>query len=65
MKLQINGQVQEFAITVLEELITALDKPEQGIAIAVNEQIIPRQQWASFTLSENDNISLFQAIAGG
>jgi len=65
MKLQINGQVQEFAITVLAELITALDKPEQGIAIAVNEQIIPRQQWASFTLSENDNISLFQAIAGG
>lgn len=65
MKLIVNGSEQEFAVTELIGLLAAIDKQPKGIAIAVNQQIIPRQQWSQFQLSEHDNVSIFQAIAGG
>ena len=65
MKLMINGLSQEHVCQDLMGLLQALNKPANGLAIAVNEQIVPRQQWAEFQLSEHDNISVFQAIAGG
>ncbi len=36
-----------------------------GCALAVNNNIIPRNRWESTALSDGDEISLFQAIAGG
>ena len=49
----------------IEQLLLRLDKPLQGTAIAVNQKVISRHQWTVHTLSEGDQISLFQAIAGG
>ena len=65
MKLIVNGSEQEFAVTELIGLLSVLNKQPKGIAIAVNQQIVPRQKWSEFQLAENDNISVFQAIAGG
>jgi len=45
--------------------LTELEQPEKGIAVAVNQAIITRQKWDYFQLSENDQVTLFQAIAGG
>ncbi len=53
------------ANTTISALLAGLGQPKQGIAIAVNQSIIARQEWDSFALSENDRITLFQAIAGG
>lgn len=53
------------ANTTLSALLAGLEQSDQGIAIAVNQTIIARQEWDSFALSENDRITLFQAIAGG
>jgi sulfur carrier protein len=36
-----------------------------GCAVAVNNHIVPRSRWESTVLCEGDEISLFQAIAGG
>ena len=49
----------------IEQLFLRLDKPLQGSAIAVNQEVISRLQWREYALSEGDEISLFQAIAGG
>ena len=49
----------------LEQLLISLDKPLKGSALAVNQKIISRSQWAEYKLCEGDQISLFQAIAGG
>ena len=40
-----------------------LDKP--GTALAVNQTILPREQWAQHRLQEGDSLLLFQVIAGG
>lgn len=66
MKIQINEQVVELAEnTNIEQLLAHLNKPLMGSAIAVNQDIISRSHWADTILNEGDNISLFQAIAGG
>lgn len=49
----------------IEELLKSLDKPLTGSAVAVNQQIISRTKWAQYKICEGDEISLFQAIAGG
>lgn len=36
-----------------------------GIAVAINQQVIPRSLWHSQQLAEGDVIQLFTAIAGG
>jgi sulfur carrier protein len=66
MKIQVNDQALELAEkTTLKQLLLQLDKPLIGSAVAVNQQVIARSQWESYIISEGDNISLFQAIAGG
>ena len=38
---------------------------DKGVVIAINNQIIPHHQWEQKLVVEGDNISIFQAIAGG
>ena len=49
----------------IEQLLLRLGKPLQGCAIAVNQEVINRSAWRKYKLVEGDEISLFQAIAGG
>lgn len=65
MKLTINDEIKTVEVTTISSLLTVLDQPEKGIAVAVNQAIITRQKWDGFQLSENDQVTLFQAIAGG
>ena len=36
-----------------------------GIALAINECVIPRSQWQSVVIQPDDQVDLFTAIAGG
>jgi sulfur carrier protein len=65
MKLIINDEIKTVEVTTISSLLTVLEQPEKGIAVAVNQAIITRQKWDGFQLSENDQVTLFQAIAGG
>ncbi|QUM74996.1 sulfur carrier protein ThiS [Moritella sp. 24] len=65
MKLIINDEIKTLAVTTVSSLLTVLEQPDKGIAIAVNQAIISRKNWDDFQLSENDQVTLFQAIAGG
>ncbi|CAE6921624.1 COG2104 Sulfur transfer protein involved in thiamine biosynthesis [Vibrio sp. B1FLJ16] len=62
----INDQPQQVESNVnLQQIITQFSLPEVGCVFAINNQVVPRSEWASTILSEGDTISLFQAIAGG
>ncbi len=66
MKIHVNEQTIELAEnTNIEQLLTHLDKPLIGSAVAVNQDIISRSHWVNTIINEGDKISLFQAIAGG
>jgi sulfur carrier protein len=65
MKLIINDEINNLTVTTITSLLSVLEQPGKGIAVAVNQTIITRQKWDDFQLSENDQVTLFQAIAGG
>ncbi|GLS90884.1 thiamine biosynthesis protein ThiS [Psychromonas marina] len=66
VKINVNEQPIELDQQAnIEQLLTFLDSPLKGSAIAVNQKIISRSEWANYKLQENDQVSLFQAIAGG
>ncbi|NEG95075.1 sulfur carrier protein ThiS [Leclercia adecarboxylata] len=46
-------------------LLNQLRQLKPGVALALNQQILPREQWDKQQVREGDQILLFQVIAGG
>ena len=66
MKVQVNNkEVEMTPASTLTQLAAQLELPVQGIAIAVNNKMIPRSEWEKFALQENDNIVVIKAACGG
>lgn len=51
--------------TTVATLLESMNLHQPGAALAVNQTIIPREQWQHHRLQEGDSLLLFQAIAGG
>lgn len=49
----------------LIQLLSRLSLNQQGIAIAINQDVIPKTQWTETTLNDGDDVSVFTMIAGG
>ena len=65
MKLIINQKEIETECSNIASLALEQSIPLQGIAIAVNSQIIPRCEWDEQQLSPMDNIMIISATRGG
>jgi sulfur carrier protein len=37
----------------------------KGIAVAIRDQIVPKSNWASYALHENDRVTIIHATQGG
>ena len=67
MNIVVNNTAYSFAEnasldTVIEELQVSETK---GVALALNETIIPRSEWEKTVLSDGDKIIIIGAVAGG
>lgn len=51
--------------TTLDLIIKELKISENGIAVAVNENIITKSAWNTKTLNENDKVLVIRATQGG
>lgn len=49
----------------LAALVVALDLAGKGIAVAVNREVVPRQQWQQRLLQPGDRVDIVRAIGGG
>lgn len=66
MHICVNGQPQQFEEkTVLKELLDQLNIDQNGLAVAINSTVIPRDQWSNITLENNDSVMLIRATQGG
>lgn len=65
MKVQVNNKEVETTATNIAQLAVQLDLPNGGIALAVNNKMIPRANWESIALQENDNLVIIKAACGG
>ena len=65
MKLRVNNKEVETWATNLSLFSQEQNLPNTGIAIAVNNRMIPRTEWDTYTLNEGDNILIIKAVCGG
>lgn len=67
MKILCNGEPlvleQENNLSALMILKGLSEK--KGIALAVNNEVIPKNEWSQFALQENDNVLIITAAQGG
>lgn len=67
MEITINNQLKkvdsEFTIQQLIDLELA-DK-QKGIAVAINNSVIPKTEWAKHFIKANDSILIIKATQGG
>lgn len=65
MKVSVNNKEVETDSTVLSQFVEEMALPTQGIAIAVNNRMVPRTEWADYTLNEGLSIVIIKAACGG
>lgn len=66
MQIQFNDEPMQCAegLSVIA-LLTQLEQLKPGVALALNQQILPRERWEYHIVQDGDRILLFQVIAGG
>ncbi len=66
MKVKVNSKETEVAEgSKLADLAIQLKLPTQGIAIGLNNKLIPRTDWNTQELHENDSLVIIKAACGG
>jgi len=52
--------------TTINQLLTDLNlNSAKGIAVAVNNQVVPKLTWEKFNVTENDKVTIIKATQGG
>jgi thiamine biosynthesis protein ThiS len=65
MKLTINGQQQDSTSATLAQLIEHLGMKLDRVAVELNRNIVPRDQWAGTDLAEGDQLEIVHFVGGG
>jgi thiamine biosynthesis protein ThiS len=65
MKLTINGQEHTYDPTTLAKLVEQLGMKQDRVAVELNRNIVPRDQWAGTHLSEGDQLEIVHFVGGG
>ncbi|MGJ1430123.1 sulfur carrier protein ThiS [Sphingobacterium spiritivorum] len=67
MNFTLNGQTKPILspLTLKQLLDQEIPDKQTGIAVAINDQVIPKDQWNGHPILSNDNILIFTAAQGG
>lgn len=68
MELKINNQTKHFAtknLTVQALLDLEIPEKQNGIAVAINNTVIPKSNWNLHLIQETDTILIISATQGG
>ena len=68
MELKINNQTKQFttdSLTVQALLDLEIPVKQNGIALAINNTVIPKSNWNSHLIKETDDILIISATQGG
>jgi sulfur carrier protein len=62
----INGERRELADGArVRDALAALGVPENGIAVAVDGEVVRRSDWASVALADGARLEVLTAVQGG
>ena len=65
MQINVNNKPINTEACDLSTLANELSLPEKGVAVAVNNKMVPRMLWAETPLSEGATVVIIKAACGG
>jgi sulfur carrier protein len=66
MKIQLNGQEREVEAPLsLSQLVQQLNMKKDRVAVELNRDIVPREEWPQTLLSEGDRLEIVHFVGGG
>lgn len=65
MKVKINNSEVDVQATTVAQLAAERQLPEKGVAVAINNEMVPRTEWDSHAVKEGDDIVILKAFCGG
>ncbi|WP_215439753.1 sulfur carrier protein ThiS [Zobellia russellii] len=51
--------------TTIHQFLQQIDSSVNGVAVAINDQVVPRANWQTRFLQDNDTVLVIQAAQGG
>lgn len=66
INITVNNKTHQFKEkTCLQKALQKIGVERSGIAIAVNQKVIPKNNWQQIYLNENDSVLIIKATQGG
>lgn len=65
MDITINNKPLSTSAATISQLAAELALPEKGVAVAVDNKLVPRGDWGSFELREGAAVTVIRAAFGG
>ena len=65
MTIQINNKATDTKASNIAELANELGLPQKGVAIAVANTMVPREEWETTALTEGASVVIIKAAFGG
>jgi len=66
MKITVNNEIKNITDDSLSLLLNEiLGEKTKGIAVAINNNIVPKSNWQSTLLKQNDSVLIIKATQGG
>jgi thiamine biosynthesis protein ThiS len=65
MNFTINGEAQSSSAETLAALVEQLGMKPDRVAIELNREIVPREQWPQTPLQDGDRLEIVHFVGGG
>lgn len=68
MQIELNGETRSLDAEILdvEALLRDLQiEQRRGVAIAINDRVIPKSTWETHTVQDGDRVEIIRATQGG
>ena len=66
-RIRLNGEARKLeGATYVADLVAALvEESNEGVAVAVNGEIVVRKQWPETEVRDGDDVEIVRAVQGG
>lgn len=66
LEVTVNGAPRRLGVdTSVADVVASLTSASSGVAVAVNDEVVPRTDWADRVVRPGDRIDVLTAVQGG
>lgn len=66
MKIELNKkEIEVGENSTLNDLVIDMNIPQKGVAIAINNRVIGKDNWHTTILNGGDKVTIIKAVCGG